>query len=478
MLRFEVDVTAADVETRTIAGIAVPYGETARLGDATYQFTAGSLRPARARTPLLLGHDMNRPVGVLTALEDTPEGAVARFAVDPGPEGDTALAQAKSGSRAGLSIGASIVEASDDEDGVRVVTQASLTEVSLVSVAAFASAEVQSVTAQEDPAETTTDPTPQEDTTVETETIAQDAPAEIAEAPAPIAVAAQETKPMTATEYVVASHKAQRGDVRALEEVRAALTVVETGDVPGLLPDAMTQAIIGGVSPVRAIAGAVRNAPLPATGLKMVQPKWGSVPEVAVIGFDDPAPSGAVTITNHEVDLVQWAWAGATSVSVIERGAPDYVESVFGKVADSYFAHVEGALVTLLSDTVTATTNTGATPGACIAKVYDLTQRPADTLLVSPDVYGGWLDEEGILKFASGSLDNGMSGTAYGARVVVSPYLAAGTMYAMAASQVVLRESNPMRLTATNVGALQIEFGATGFYALDIEDVNAVVVLD
>lgn len=477
MLRFEVDVTAADAESRVIEGTAVPYGETATLGDREYEFTQGSLRPARARTPLLLGHDMNRPVGVLLGIDETDAGAIARFRVDPGPEGDTALAQAQSGSRSGLSIGASIVEASDREDGVRVVSQASLAEVSLVSVAAFASAEVTSVTAAAEAAET--DPTDMpEEATVD--------PMQEQEAVEPVAAAIEQImvkaeaprRELTATEYVKLSHHAMRGDVKAQEQIRAALTVVETGDVPGLLPDAMTSAIIGGIKPVRSIASVVRNAPLPATGLKLVQPQWGSVPQISTIGFDDPAPSGAVTITNHEVDLVQWAWAGAASVSIIERGAPDYVESVFGKVADSYFAHVEDAIADLLAATVVTTTNTAVSPGKCIAEVYNLTQRPADTLLVAPDVYGDWLDAEGVLKFATGSLDNGMSGTAYGARVVASPYLAAGTVYALSASQIVLRESNPMRLTATNVGALQIEFGATGFYCLDIEDVNAVVALD
>ena len=61
MLRFTVDVTAADAAARTIEGLAVPYGEVAVLNGARYTFEPGSLSLARARTPLLLAHDQSQP---------------------------------------------------------------------------------------------------------------------------------------------------------------------------------------------------------------------------------------------------------------------------------------------------------------------------------------------------------------------------------------------------------------------------------
>lgn len=476
MLRFEVDVTAADTESRTIEGLAVPYGEHAQLGERAYSFTEGSLRPARARTPLLLGHDTNRPVGVLTQLEDTANGAVARFKIDRGSEGDLALEQAQSGSRAGLSIGASIVEAQDGEDGVRVVTQASLMEVSLCAIPAFAGAGVTSVTAEASDPDT---PNESEEDTVE-EIHQEEAPEPVAaeHAPSITVVAERPRRDLTAHEFIMASHKAAMGDRASQELVQAALTVVDTNNVPGLLPDAITNTIIGGVPSIRALAGAVRNVALPATGLKVVKPRWDDIPQVDNIGFNDDAPSGPVAIINHEVDLVQWAWGGAVSVAVMERAASDYATNVYTKIIESYYGVVETALATTLSDTVTATSNTAATVGGCIAAVYQLSKRPADTLLVSPDVYGNWLDDEGVLKFATGALSNQMGGNAYGARVIVSPVLSSGTVYAVASSQITLSESSPIRLTATNVGGLQIELGATGFYCIDVEDDTAIVALD
>ena len=157
MLKFDIDVRTAEAASRTITGVAVPYGETANLGGTVYTFTAGSLTQARQRTPLLLGHDRNRPIGVLVDLVDTPGGALARFSVDAGAEGDLALAQAASGSRGGLSIGAEIVDGTTGADGVVTVTAASLLEVSLVSIPAFAGADVMQVAASDKETESAED---------------------------------------------------------------------------------------------------------------------------------------------------------------------------------------------------------------------------------------------------------------------------------------------------------------------------------
>ena len=472
MLRFEVDVTAADESSREIAGIAVPYGETAQLGDHRYQFTEGSLRPARAKTPLLLGHDTNRPVGVLMGIEDTAHGAVARFKIDRGPEGDLALEQAQSGSRSGLSIGASIVTAQDAEDGVRVVTQASLLEVSLCAIPAFAGAAVTQVTAEASDPVTPEEP---EEAQVE-EKHQEEAPEPVAaEQPSQITVVAERPrKPLTTTEYIMATAAAQRGDIRAQELVRAALDVVETGDVPGVLPDQLTQQVIGLIPTLRTIAESVRRAPLPASGLKVIKPLAGTLPNGAALAtYNDAAPTNTPTVTTHEVDVVEWAYGVAVSASVIERSAPDFAEYLFGQIVADYYRDVEAALFTAIDDA--STLATGAGIGAALGELYAACNQPADTILAAPDVFGGWIDETGYMKWSDGSVSGAMSGSIAGVRVVSSPYVTAGKAYALASNNVELRESNPMRLTATNIGALQMELGVVSFYTVDVENDDAVV---
>ena len=220
MLKFDIDVRTAEADSRTITGVAVPYGETANLGGTVYTFTAGSLTQARQRTPLLLGHDRNRPIGVLVDLVDTPGGALARFSVDAGAEGDLALAQAASGSRGGLSIGAEIVDGTTGADGVVTVTAASLLEVSLVSIPAFAGADVMQVAADktdesaedddendptiEDEAEATAEDEKEESDMLENETVAADLAA------IPAAAAARPV--MAADTYITAMVRAMKGD--------------------------------------------------------------------------------------------------------------------------------------------------------------------------------------------------------------------------------------------------------------------------
>src|SRR5215470_9178143 len=108
MIRFEMDVLAADQVERTIDGVIVPYGEVGRIAGVDYRFLPGSVKTARSRTPLLVDHDRSRPVGVLERLEETEHGATARFRVDGTDDGTRVLAQAASGSRGGLSIGATV----------------------------------------------------------------------------------------------------------------------------------------------------------------------------------------------------------------------------------------------------------------------------------------------------------------------------------------------------------------------------------
>src|SRR5262245_27300686 len=136
MLRFEMDISAADMRRRTIEGLAVPYGEVAEIEGRRYRFLPGSVELARTRTPLLVDHDRRGPVGVLAALERTEAGELARFRVDETAEGDTALVQAASGSRGALSVGA-VVDRSTERDGIVEVAAARAVEFSLVALGAF-----------------------------------------------------------------------------------------------------------------------------------------------------------------------------------------------------------------------------------------------------------------------------------------------------------------------------------------------------
>jgi HK97 family phage prohead protease len=149
MLRFEMDVAGANLDERTIEGVIVPYGEVGTIGGTDYRFTPGSVRAARARTPLLVDHDRAQPIGALAELVETESGLVGRFRVDATPAGDQALVQAASGSRGSLSLGAEVV-ACADAGAIVEVSEALLLEASLLALGAFPSAAVLRVAAELD----------------------------------------------------------------------------------------------------------------------------------------------------------------------------------------------------------------------------------------------------------------------------------------------------------------------------------------
>lgn len=144
-----------DVPTRTIRGVALPYGEIAAKGGDRYRFAKGALtwsaEPSRVK--LLRDHDFTQPMGKATNLVDGEAGLEATFSVGAGPERDAVLADAADRILDGLSVGVDITDlvADPDNEGVYLVTAGVLREVSITAMPAFDSARVATVAASRDP---------------------------------------------------------------------------------------------------------------------------------------------------------------------------------------------------------------------------------------------------------------------------------------------------------------------------------------
>ena len=476
MLRFEIDVTAADQESRVIEGIAVPYGEVASLGGQDYRFTKGSLRAARPRTPLLLSHDSAKPVGVLAALEDTDGGAIARFKIDEGPDGDLALIQAASGSRGGLSIGATVVQADADEDGINVVTEASLFEVSLVTIPAFASADVLSVAAEADPEpnEEPGDPadtTPQEESDMEP----NEAPEPVAAEHPAITVTAERQPELTAGEYVQHMIRADRGDAESQRIVRAALSGLTTATEPGLVPPAYSSQIINEVPNNRPWANNIRRATLPATGMKIIKPDLTQPADGSWVSEGAATPSNAFAVGTHEVQVLQWAYGVSMSLALAERGE-GAAEAVYRSAVTDYYNDVEAAVMTEIGLQQIATkASAGAGKilediGLGAAEVYSGTGRKPDKVAISPATWAALLPSMGPLAYTGGSTSAAtIAGQISGLDIVVTPTITNTAIYVYDSSVIELRESSPIQLRANVVGTMSIEFGVSSFMSLDIE---------
>lgn len=477
---------------RTIEGQLMPYGVESVASDGMrYLFQPGSLHASRPCTPALLGHDPQRPAGILRELRQSDQACIAVIAADPTPDGDLALAQAASGSRAGLSIGAEPTEFTIAEGDVIHVQAAELHELSLVAIPAWRDALVSVVNAQHggspmstiaagapDSPESVQPPLP-----VPTESAHERAAAIVGShherivsgAHLPLRIGERAPR-LTADAYVSALVRAARGDAAAQAIVQAAIVPSFVVDNPGALPPTITNDLLGELPANRALVSVCARHPMPASGMMIRKPIWTARPNGGWMADDQaPVPTNTPKIGLHDANVEQWAYAFATSQAVAERSSPDFVEAVFRNAIIDYHNDVEARIATLITTDASAT---AVTLGGAIAAVYASTGRVADVLVMAPDAFGEMIDAEGQARFVAGSASVAgaeLRGSIAGLDVLVSGALPAGFAAAGVRGAIDFRETDPIRLSANVVGAMQIELGVTSFALFDQELPDAFV---
>jgi HK97 family phage prohead protease len=257
MIRFtassvSIDAAASDgTPTRTITGIAVPYGVAATVSDGTEViFERGSL-PVDGKAPrLYLNHSAESAIGIVTARYDDEEGMMFTAKISKTAAGDDALQLALDGVLDSVSVGVNPTKTRANEDGSITVLAADWIELSMVPVPAFAGAIITDIAASIHHEPEETDNNEIQEPTEETEPMSEvTVPAVEATIPT-AAIPAQpkrEFKLPNAGEFMAAYHIG--GDTfanmnKAVAEfsernrtaLQAAAGDVLTTDTPGLLP--------------------------------------------------------------------------------------------------------------------------------------------------------------------------------------------------------------------------------------------------
>ncbi|MGM7677578.1 HK97 family phage prohead protease [Microbacterium sp. A94] len=130
------DIRATDDETRTVEGVAVPWGVTIAVGGIRERFEHGAVEvPADGRVLLYDRHA--EPIGRLTAHEDTEAGWSIRAEFSDTARGRDAWTLAKDGVMSQMSIGFIAREDDEDADGTIVRRRVEVREVSLVPFGAY-----------------------------------------------------------------------------------------------------------------------------------------------------------------------------------------------------------------------------------------------------------------------------------------------------------------------------------------------------
>ena len=389
-------------ERREISGKIVPMG-TGEIGQTNlgaYTFAAGSIEIADpTKIKLLSQHDMKKPVGRMTSAEVREDGIYATFKLSRSSGGNDALVMAQEGLVSGLSIGAEIISSKPSRDGYTVVTAAKLKEVSLVTEAAFKSAEVLEIAAEEvTPAETPT--TESETAPVEESTTpaVEATPVEAAavEAARPTVQAMMYTTPrieVTKRNYLENTLKANLfGDDESRQWLRAADNDQTTG--AGFIPTPQSTQLLNFLSNAdRPMIDSVSRGTMPEFGKTFELPKITEVPLVDQIDENAPVTESQLEASFITVTKKSFKGRAITTLELLTNSTPAFLDELLVQMEYAYAKDTEEFVTTAIqgAGTLNATAQANSADGllkyvsSAAAAVYSASLGFGRNMVVTPE---------------------------------------------------------------------------------------------
>jgi phage head maturation protease len=370
-------ITAADSNSRTIAGRIVTFEETGIASIGKVQFAAGSIEPTAVL--LNLEHDRTRRIGktLMTEISADKTGIDATFKIAETTAGNDALVEAMEGLRDGFSVEVSFDEYETLKDGTVRILAGELTAVALTSEPAIRSARVETVAATEDENEVS-------DSTIEPEvipttegdevdnTVAQAEAVETVEAAQSVTATSNKVGgwkatpriEITAAKYLENKVLAATGDETARQYVLAA---DNTTDNAGLVPTRQLTEVINGLSTtIRPSIDAISRGALPDAGMTFEIPKITQAPTVAVTAEDAAFSDTDQNSAFLSVDVKKFAGQQKFSVELLTRTSPlfydELLRNMVAAMAKAQNSYVNGILISnaSLDATTVATYPTAA----------------------------------------------------------------------------------------------------------------------
>ena len=352
-----VAITAADAESRIIAGRIVSWNAEGNTSAGRTMFKPDSIKMSK-NTKLVLQHDTTRPLGKLMSFEQDEEGITAEFKIAKTTAGNDALEEAATGLRSDFSVGVD-VESWDNSNGVMAISASNLIEVSLVTDGAIPGAEVAKVAAEETEVSETT----QEETqsTTEGEQVSDTTVPEVAPAAETVEAAKVEVKAATApyisttvrnpiidkASYLEHSVRASLGNDTSKMYVAAA---ADTTDNAGLVPTRQLTEVINGISNAdRPLIDSVSTGTLPDAGMSFEIPKITVAPTVAIAaegGTPSETDQNAAFVT---VDVKKYIGQQTFSLELLDRSSPAFFAELVRQMEYAYAKEQTQQSVQLLS---------------------------------------------------------------------------------------------------------------------------------
>jgi uncharacterized protein len=398
-----VAITAADAESRIIAGRIVSWNAEGNTSAGRTMFKPDSITMAK-NTKLVLQHDTTRPLGKLMSWEQDANGITAEFRIAKTTAGNDALEEAATGLRSDFSVGVD-VQAWDNEDGVMAISSSNLVEVSLVTDGAIPGAEVAKVAAEETEVSETT----QEETqsTTEGEQVSDTTVPEVAPAAETVEAAKVEVKAATApyisttvrnpivdkASYLEHSVRASLGNETSKMYVAAA---ADTTDNAGLVPTRQLTEVINGISNAdRPAIDSISRGALPDAGMTFEIPKITVAPTVAAA-----SEGGTPSETDQNAEFVsvsvsKYIGQQTFSLELLDRSSPAFFAELVRQMEFAYAKATDAAVLAALvaggtdggNRTVSAANIADFVSDAAVS-IYKGTLGFAQNIIVSPEQWG------------------------------------------------------------------------------------------
>ena len=527
MIRFNaqpvtLDAAASEDAPRTITGIAVPWDVAANASGTEVKFLRGSFDVNAKPAKLIENHDMTQLRGTVTELVDAEEGLLftARFARTAAA--DEAIELVKAGAYDAVSVGATPVKFKYDKDGVMVVSEARLLELSLVPYGAFEEAVITDIAAsQEIPSDSTdsgntAEQTPQEETPNMENTAAPAVEATIPTTPLP-AEPKREFKMPSAAEYLAAMHiggdtfrKVNAAFVEAQKAkqsvLQAAAGDVVTTDTPGLLPIPVLGPVFQDLNYIRPVVAAVGARAYPDGGSSktFIRPTWTTHTGVAAQSGELSGAGGATTpvIASNSVSKTTLSGTVKLSVQDIDFTSPAAMEIILRDLAGMYLIASDNFCADQIvaqggASGVTWTFN-ATDPSDLIDSLYEVAESQLDAtnflpdhLFVSADVWRKLsrqldVDKRPIFPYAAAAGLMGVNGLGtqnitttntlnpLGLNLVVDKNFAAGTMVLARGQAIEFYEQIRGLMSVEDPANLGRQFSYYGYVSTFIADATMV----
>jgi HK97 family phage major capsid protein len=497
LLNFEGQVLAANVETRTIKGLVVPFSKVGNTSAGPVRFQFGAFADIdESQVVLNMEHDRTRPLGrgIAGSQEISPAGISMAFKIAPTGAGNDALVEASEGLRPAFSIEAKVNEYTI-EKGVMVISSANLEAVAHVTNPAFKDAQILEVAATEETPETTeaeipAEDEPQENTVDEVTTPVADevTAAAVVHAAAPVAYVKPRSPINSQATYLEHSIKAKMGSHDSAQYVMAADDDFSTN--PAFTPVQYVNQVIDTTIGSRPAIDAIGSRAITASGMVISHPKITTAGTVADTN-EGGTPSNTGIVSSYvNLDVNKFAGFQRYSVEILERSSPDFFQAMVDNMTRAYNKATDAAVIAALTAGGTQATATAASSDGIIS--YVSTEAPAAYLatgeLASAYIAGtsqwslllGATDSAGRPIYNAANPQNAggasaptsLRGNVLGLDLYVDPNAVATTIdesaFIVVPSSVAIYESPVLRMSTNVVTTGEIETAIYGYMAAGV----------